>query len=275
MFELYGIFVFILGMIIGSFLNVVIYRFNTGRGLGGRSFCFTCRRTLSWHELVPIVSFVNQKGRCKGCASKISWQYPLVEAITGLVFVSLFIKFFPTLDLTLSGIWPSLFYLIFYTYIFCLLIVISVYDYHHQIIPNKLVWLFNILAFLSLFLFVGVSGSAVYSIHLPTLMSIVAGPLIALPFFFLWMITKGRGMGFGDVKLALGIGWLLGLFAGLATVIVSFWIGGFCALIVLFLKKNKYTLKSHIAFGPFLCIATFLVFLFNVTIIDILLRFHF
>ncbi len=266
MFELYGIFVFILGMIIGSFLNVVIYRFNTGRGFGGRSFCFTCRRTLSWHELVPIVSFINQRGRCHGCASRISYQYPIVEAITGLVFVSLFIKIFPFMNGTFVTNFPHLFYLIFTTYLFCVLIVISVYDYHHQVIPDKLVWIFNSLAFIGVFLFIG----STYMIHVPTLGAILAGPIIAVPFLLLWILTSGRGMGFGDVKLALGMGWLLGLQSGLAAVLVSFWIGGLFGLFILLARKNTYTLKSRIAFGPFMCIATFFVYLFSVTIMDIL-----
>lgn len=265
MFEVYGIFVFILGMIIGSFLNVVIYRFNTGRGLGGRSFCFTCRRTLSWHELIPIVSFVNQRGKCHGCASRISYQYPIVETITGFVFVSLFIKVYPLLQSTFTNTWPILFYLVFITYLFAILIVISVYDYHHQVIPDKLVWLFNTLSFVGLFLFV--DGS--YIIHMPALWAFLSGPVIALPFLFLWVVTGGRGMGFGDVKLALGIGWLLGLWAGLAMILFSFWIGGLFALCILIARK-KMTMKSHIAFGPFMCIATFFVYLFGVTIIDII-----
>ncbi len=265
MFEIYGIFVFLLGTVIGSFLNVVIYRFNTGRGLGGRSFCFTCRRTLSWHELVPIASFLSQRGKCKGCASKISWQYPLVEAITGFVFVSLFIKFLPDTTLMYSFSWMSFFPLIFFTYIFCILIVISVYDYHHNIIPDTFVWLFNILAFLSLFIFTGMS----YAIHLPSLWSVLAGPLIALPFFFLWWVTGGKAMGFGDVKLALGMGWLLGITGGFAAVLVSFWIGGLWGIGMLLLRK-KTTLKSHVPFGPFMCTAIFFVFLFSITITQIL-----
>jgi leader peptidase (prepilin peptidase)/N-methyltransferase len=266
MFEVYGIFVFLLGTIIGSFLNVVIYRFNTGRGLGGRSFCFTCRRTLSWHELIPLVSFFNQRGKCRGCSSIISYQYPLVEAITGFVFVSVFIKVFPYMQDTLLMSWPSMFYLIFVMYLFCLLIVISVYDYHHLVIPNKFVWLFNSLTFIGLFLFIGPH----YQIHVPTLWDLLAGPIIAIPFLFLWLITRGRGMGFGDVKLAIGIGWMLGIWGGMAAILVSFWIGGIFALGILVLRKSKYTLGSHIPFGPFLCIATFFVYLFGVTIMDIL-----
>ena len=77
---------FIFGLIIGSFLNVVILRFNTERSFGGRSGCMSCRKKLFWYELVPLFSFLGLKGRCKNCKTKISWQYPLVEFITGLIF---------------------------------------------------------------------------------------------------------------------------------------------------------------------------------------------
>jgi leader peptidase (prepilin peptidase)/N-methyltransferase len=261
--EIYGIYVFILGMIIGSFLNVVIYRFNTGRGLGGRSMCFTCRRTLSWHELVPIVSYINQRGTCRGCKSKISIQYPLVEGLTGIVFVSIFLKM---VSLDFTNLWTLVFYGIFFMYMFSLLIVISVYDYHHQVIPDKLVWLFNFLALISIvFTF---SGNVQFNV--PTLGAIFAGPIIAAPLFFLWLITQGKGMGFGDVKLGLGIGWLLGLASGAAALMLSFWIGAVVSILILLLSRKKIKMKLKIPFGPFMCLATFLVFIFSVTIVDIL-----
>ncbi len=253
-------------MIIGSFLNVVIYRLNTGRGLGGRSMCFTCRRTLSWHELVPIISYLNQEGKCHGCKSKISIQYPIVEALTGFVFLSIFLKI---ISLGLSNQWLALFYMIFYMYIFATLIVISVYDYHHQVIPDKLVWLFNFLALVSTVFLFGDS----FTLQAPSLMALLAGPITALPFLFLWMVTKGKGMGFGDVKLALGIGWLLGLAGSLAAVMLSFWIGSVISILILLIFKKKINMRLQIPFGPFMCTATFLVFIFSVTIMDILMKF--
>ncbi len=261
--EIYGIFVFFLGMIIGSFLNVVIYRFNTGRGLGGRSMCFTCRRTLSWHELIPIVSFINQKGKCHGCRSKISIQYPIVEAITGFVFVSIFLR---TLTLSSLSMTTSFFFMTFYMYVFALLIVISVYDFHHKIIPDKLVWLFNVLALIStVFVFEG--G---FTVGIPSWSTLLAGPLVALPFFLLWSVSRGRGMGFGDVKLALGVGWLLSLAQAVAAVVLSFWIGALVGVILLILKGRKFGMKSQVPFGPFLCTAVFIVFIFSVRISDII-----
>ncbi|MFA4853534.1 MAG: prepilin peptidase, partial [Bacteroidales bacterium] len=81
------VFIFLLGTIVGSFLNVVIFRFNTGRTITtGRSICMNCNRDLRWYELIPVLSFLIQSGKCRRCASKISHQYPLVEIVTGLVF---------------------------------------------------------------------------------------------------------------------------------------------------------------------------------------------
>src|SRR3989338_3567698 len=83
----------VLGLIIGSFLNVVIYRYNTARTLGGRSACMSCQKVLCWYELIPLISFLALGGRCKYCKTKISKQYPAVELLTGIIFASLFLKF--------------------------------------------------------------------------------------------------------------------------------------------------------------------------------------
>ena len=92
------VFIFLLGTIIGSFLNVVIYRFNTGRTIvKGRSICMTCNRTLRWYELIPILSYVMQSGKCLRCKEVISHQYPIVEFVTGLVFVLIAYHFLPAL----------------------------------------------------------------------------------------------------------------------------------------------------------------------------------
>ncbi|MFA5770995.1 MAG: prepilin peptidase, partial [Patescibacteria group bacterium] len=84
---------FIFGLIIGSFLNVIIFRFNTHRSFGGRSGCMTCQKQLRWYELIPLFSYLGLKGRCSGCKTKISKQYFWVELLTGIIFAGLFLKF--------------------------------------------------------------------------------------------------------------------------------------------------------------------------------------
>ena len=115
------IFIFILGAIVGSFLNVVILRLGTGAGFGGRSFCFSCREKLKWFELIPIFSFFFQRGHCRKCHSRISWQYPLVEILTGVIFL---LTYYQLLTINYS--------LIYYWLIFSLLLVIAVYDFRQD-----------------------------------------------------------------------------------------------------------------------------------------------
>src|SRR5574343_181515 len=149
MITLTYIFIFCLGCIIGSFLNVVIYRFNSGKTLGGRSMCMTCSKTLAWYELIPVISFLFQKGRCNTCSTKISHQYPVVEFITGAMFASVAYYFSSILyyDFIQYVVLVTL-----YSMIFSLFIVISVYHMRHKIIPDSLVYMFSFLAFVSMFI---------------------------------------------------------------------------------------------------------------------------
>lgn len=272
----FGIFVFIFGAIIGSFLNVVALRFNTGFSLGGRSKCFSCSKTLHWYELVPIVSFIFQKGKCRGCYSKISWQYPIVETLTGLIFLATFNKIFSPF---LIFSFPNFLLLTFYFITFSLLIVISIYDLKHKIIPDELVYTFIVISFIKMvFLFV-FFPPILYSIFY-ILSSVLAGPILFLPFFLLWLVSRGRWMGFGDAKLALGIGWFLGLTSGISALFIAFYSGALVGVGMIafqqFLKKfkgkffglnmnrNNLTMKSEIPFGPFLILGLLLVFFFKI-----------
>ena len=264
------IFIFLLGTIIGSFLNVVIFRFNTGRTIvTGRSICMNCNRDLRWYELIPVFSFLIQSGKCRRCASKISHQYPLVELVTGLMFALISFKFLPILYAS-YGLY--MFLVVFNVFIFSLLIVISVYDLRHKIIPDKLVYLFVIVSFLSIFINSSLLGPILV---LPTLSAFISGPLFALPFVLLWFFSKGRLMGLGDGKLILGIGWMLGLSSGLFAIIVSFWIGTIVSLLLMFLSKNKMNMKTEIPFAPFLIISTLITFLFNFNILSLTKLFSF
>ena len=200
------IFIFLLGTIIGSFLNVVIFRFNSGKTITkGRSICMTCNRTLRWYELIPILSYVMQSGKCLRCKEIISYQYPIVEFITGLMFIFVANHFVPVL---FFSPYSYLFLLILFVFIFSLLIVISVYDFRHKIIPNKLVYIFSAVSFLSIF----VNHSSFGSLFImPSVSYIIAGPLLAFPFALLWLVSRGKWMGLGDAKLMLGLGWILGV----------------------------------------------------------------
>lgn len=255
------VFIFLLGTIIGSFLNVVIFRFNTGKTIAkGRSICMTCSRTLRWYELIPILSYIFQLGKCRRCSEKISHQYPLVEFITGLVFVLITYHFLPAL------FFSPLLYLslvVFYVFLFSILIVISVYDIRHKVIPDKLVYIFIVVSFFSIF----INHFAVGSLFIfPSISFIIAGPILAAPFALLWLVSKGKWMGLGDAKLMLGIGWMLGLSVGIASAILSFWIGALVSLVIMIFTKKKINMKTEIPFAPFLIMGAFIAFLFSLNI---------
>ncbi len=252
---IFYIFAFVFGVTIGSFLNVVIYRYNSGTSLTcGRSMCFSCGKTLSWYELIPIVSFIIQRGRCIGCKSKISWQYPLVEIVTGLLFIAVFMGQYLVIKT------------IYLLIIMSILVVISIYDIRHKIIPDGFVYAFIALSLLQLIWTSNVQ-----------MVDWLAGPILFLPFAGLWFFSKGTWMGFGDAKLALGIGWFLGFYAGLSAVIFAFWIGSVFGLTLiglgkvrgLFFKNTKFTIKSEIPFGPFLILGMLLVFFFNIDVFSL------
>jgi prepilin signal peptidase PulO-like enzyme (type II secretory pathway) len=250
------IFFFIFGLIIGSFLNVVIFRLNTHRNFGGRSGCMTCGKKLNWHELIPVFSFLFLKGRCSGCKTRISMQYPIVEAITGLIFAGLFLKFENLFYISTGAFAITM---AFYATMFSLLLVIAVYDLRHKIIPDTLALFLGIIAFVGLFLFTGFG----FYPHIPSVWEFLSGILLAAPFAIFWLVSKGKWMGLGDAKLMIGIGWMLGLSRGLSGIVLAFWIGAIFGLILMVVSRKKYSVKSEIPFAPFLVLGAVLAFLFE------------
>jgi len=154
---------------------------------------------------------------------------------------------------------------------FSLLIVISVYDMRHKIIPDKLVYIYAVIALFSIF--VNQTGMGSFFIT-PPLMSVLSGPLFALPFALLWLVSRGRWMGLGDAKLTLGLGWMLGPLATLAMITLSFWIGAVVGLALMFFSRRKIGMKTEIPFAPFLIISTFIIFIFSVDIFSLTALFH-
>lgn len=253
------IFIFFLGLLIGSFLNVVILRMNTGRSVAtGRSMCARCSRTLHWHELIPVLSFLALGGKCRTCKTPISFQYPVVELVTAVLFIILYIKLPLAAGFTAYS-WLSF---LFAAVVGSLLIVAAVYDARHKILPDAVMYPFLLLTLLAIAvkatLFSGFSWEK----------AIVDGVWVGLPFFLLWWLSRGRAMGFGDVKLALGIGWLLGMALGFGAVILSFWIGAIFGLFLIAVA-HTHTMKSQVPFGPFLIIGALIAGLWSVSITTI------
>ncbi len=243
-----------LGLIIGSFLNVVIFRLNTGRGFRGRSGCLVCQNILAWYDLVPLVSYFALRGRCRSCKSRISVQYPLVEFITGIFFVALFLK--------MSGMFFADIYVFSASYayfaaMFSLLVVIAVYDLRHKVIPDSLSFAFAVLSFAGLFLF----SENIFSPHLPSLADFSSGLVLSIPFALLWFLSKGKWVGLGDAKLLLGLGWFLGFPQIFSAGALAFWLGAMVAVPLLVFKK--YGLRSEVPFAPFLVLSSIIVFIFE------------
>jgi prepilin signal peptidase PulO-like enzyme (type II secretory pathway) len=245
--------VIVLGLIVGSFLNVVILRIDTGLGFGGRSKCFSCGKDLAWYELVPVFSFLAQKGKCRGCKGKISVQYPLVELITTILFYLIYKKF--AVVFLIAPLWISVVFSLALFALVSSLIIISVFDIHHKQIPTVPLLLF----------YAFVIGSHVVLSTDGYLVQLIHGVVVASPFLALWAISRGRWLGFGDVLLALGIGWWLGLSSGFAAVLLSFWIGA-AVSIVLMIASKKHSMKTAIPFGPFLALGALLSFLYTINI---------
>ena len=247
---------FVFGLIIGSFLNVVIIRLNTGRPFNGRSGCMSCMNQLAWYELIPVFSYLGLRGKCKNCKAKISIQYPIVELLTGFIFAALFLKFQNLFFYSTTMVFSITY--AYYVVAFSLLLVVAVYDFKHKIIPDVLALFLGVITFIGLFLF---NGLGFYP-HIPSVLEFLSGLIIAAPFAFFWLLSGGKWMGLGDAKLALGLGWLIGLSRALSGLALAFWIGAIVGLLLVGFSK-KHGMKSEIPFAPYLVLGTLLAFLFE------------
>lgn len=253
---MFYIFIFVIGIIVGSFLNVVILRLkNGGKIINARSHCPHCHHQLSAKDMVPILSFFFQHGKCQYCHKKISWQYPLVELATGLLFVLATYNIF-------GGVSPGL---ILYHYVtavhwirdiifICFLIVIFVYDFRWYLILDKVTIPAMIIAII-LNLLLGLSW-----------FNLLIGAIVGFGFFGVqFLISRGKWIGGGDLRL----GALMGLMLGWANLIValffSYIIGAIFSVGLIVLGRKK--LKSQIPFGTFLAIGTIIALFWGEAII--------
>jgi len=244
--------IFISGLLIGSFLNVVICRFNTGEiVVKGRSHCPLCGNTLCWYELFPVVSFLAQRGKCRSCKNKISCQYPIVEIFTGVAFL-LGWQFYLNKQIFQS---PILFwcYAILVLFWIATLVAIFVYDWKYLEIPTDfLYWgmIFSVVAVIArdaetLFI------SNKFSVANSAIISGILGALIAGGFFFILVaISHEKWMGKGDIYIGAIIGMVVGWPWILETLMIAFTAGAVVGIFLMLLKGKN--LKTKIAFGPFL-----------------------
>lgn len=239
----------VFGLVIGSFLNVLIYRIPRGENfLTSRSYCDHCRKTLAWYDLIPVVSYLFLSGKCRYCKKKINSQILLVELITGLLFAGYFLKV-QTIDLN------------FFLNLFVIssLIVIFFSDANYEIIPDK------VLAPLAV-------ASIILNFNTNFLSFLLSGIGGFIFFLLIYLISRGGAMGFGDVKFAGVLGLVLGYPLTLISFYLSFLTGGIVGLILVLWKKKK--LKGDtIPFGPFLSLGAIVSLFLGDLLVSRLLNF--
>jgi leader peptidase (prepilin peptidase)/N-methyltransferase len=244
LFPLILIFIFIFGLCVGSFLNVLIYRLPRFLSpLEGRSYCPKCKKKILWHDNIPLLSFILLKGKCRFCRSPISFQYPLVEFITGVLFVLVVIFLPPKQDYWVIGLLDDwIIGLLVYWVIISALVVIFFTDLLHQIIPDQVVYPAILISLLYAIRYTPYAIPA----------SLGAGTL----FLLLNLVTRGKGMGLGDVKLAGLMGLVLGFPKIVIALYLAFLTGALVGVILILLGRKRF--GEHLAFGPFLAGATWI-----------------
>ena len=238
---------FVIGTIMGSFFNVIGHRLSKNESaIKPRSHCEFCGHTLAWYELIPIVSFLIQGGKCRKCRAKLSWWYPLIEIITGLFFVGCYLYYGFTYDLLLALIISSV------------LIITCISDFNYLVILDEVLVVSSLAALVVIFLKAGLNG---------LIISLLSGLLM---FFFMLMVKivgdkafKRESLGGGDIKLSLFIGLVLGYKLSFINLVLA----SFLALPVAFYYLVKLK-DREVPFGPFLIISTFIIYIFSTQILE-------
>lgn len=254
---------FILGLIIGSFLNCLIYRLSVKQSfLKGRSYCPKCKHRLSWRDLVPVLSYLELGGKCRYCGEAISFQYPLVELSAGILFAAAAAVLSPAIVYYFEFSAINFFALAYFWLVISLLLIILVYDWKWFIIPDGIV-------------FTGLAASAIYSAVRFFYVFFLAGkpdfwlilnPLLSAAacfsfFLAIFLVSRGKWMGFGDVKFSAFIGMALGFPSSAVALFFAFFLGAIIGLILIAAKKKEFS--SEIPFGPFLVAGTVIALFFG------------
>lgn len=236
----YYILIFLIGLSVGSFFNVVIFRFNTGKGIvKGRSKCIKCNSVIKWSDLIPVFSYIALRGECRECKNKISLFYPVVEISTAIMFLLLFLNIETMSYMTLVN-----------AFVILLFSLIIFFDIRYLIIPDKVLAL---LAAAVLLKFAIDTRSFYY------LLISAFGP--TLFFAILFLASKGKWIGFGDIKLTFLIGFLFGYPMGYLTIVAAVWLATIVSIILLVTKR--VSIKTEIPFGAFLSITSVIFIIFS------------
>ena len=252
------IIIFLSGLAIGSFINALIYRLHKGKSwIRGRSICPSCKHTLAWYDLVPVLSFILLKGRCRYCRKKISLEYPLVELSTGIIFVLIFVL---QNGLKLSAInYQQLAIFFLNLFVATILIIVFIYDLKHYLILDKVILPAIAVVFIA-------------NILLGKSWSNMLIPAFAISAFFLFqfLISRGRWIGLGDLRLGFFMGIVLGWPNAILALFLAYVLGSVISVfLVIFKAKNWH---SEIPFACFLCPATFIAMLWGNQLLQWYLR---
>ncbi|HOZ53329.1 MAG TPA: prepilin peptidase [bacterium] len=246
---LFYVFIFFFGLIIGSFLNCLIWREYKEETILGRSYCPNCKKQILWYDNIPLLSFILLKGRCRFCQQKISWQYPLVEFLTGTLFVASFYYNFYILDFSLVNLFLSLFFISF-------LIIVFVFDIRWFLIPVKLLLFGGIIIFLTN-LYLGFSVGTI----------LLSGVIGAGFFGIQYLISKGKWIGEGDIWLGGFLGIALADFSKILLLIfLTYLVGGVSAMLLIIFGRRK--IGSKLPLGIFLSVAALITLFFGQELID-------
>lgn len=244
MITLQIILAFIFGTAIGSFLNVLIWRLPRGQSIAGRSHCPHCNHQLSWFDLMPLLSILLQRAKCRYCSQPVSLRYPLIEAVTGVLF-ALAMWHFPIVDLLTTFVYVKIIIAI------AICVIVFVVDLEHYLILDKVV-----LPAAAIMLVFAVVLDIVSGGYIHIWQSLLGALVAFVPFWLLWFGSRGKWMGFGDVKFVAFMGLALGTRGVIVALFASIMIGAITGLLLIGLGRKQ--LSSRLPFGTFLSVATVL-----------------
>ena len=269
---IFYILIFFLGAAFGSFVNVIVDRLYIKSFIKGRSHCHSCNKTLSWYEMIPVFSYLFLKGRCKKCKVKIGQKHLWTEIIFGILsvitYIFLLFPFFNTYSNSYNFLTGILF-TIFYIFLFVVLGVIFLYDLKHKLVPTIFSFLLIVIG-IAFEVFRAVNFSSFYSQNSKLFwLDLFSGFLTALPFMLIYLFSKRKAVGFGDILIFIGVGYILGFIFGVSVFLLSVWIGAISSLILIYFYPKKYNRKSSIPFTPFIIIATIIIIFLKLDILGI------
>jgi len=266
-------FIFLVGTVIGSFLNVVIDRWPKEKSvIKNRSHCDFCKTNLLPKDLIPVVSFLLLKGRCRYCRKKLSWQYPLVEFFTGFLFIAtVFLTYQNGQNTSANNFLLFLLLLIFNLIIAVYFILIFMIDLKYEIILDNIIdsvivisVVYQVFVIFFSASFFGTSPIFSFSLFYPIAVNLLIGCIIALFFRFLIFVSRGKGLGVGDIKLGFWLGVLLG-FNAIPAFFIGFVSGAVVGLFLVITKIKRF--GQTIPLAPFLVSGAYIAFFFGDKII--------